>query len=156
MGSTRYLFVVVILLACGCTIADEDRCVSGFTWDPSVEGCWKDDTDTGSDTGEDTDVGIDAGSDAGDLVDAGDDTGGQDVPSGFGDTCSLGGGECVGLEADYCLADANQGMCTVQGCTPGGCPSGSTCCDCTVVAMPVICIYDEVVADIMGKLCNCG
>ena len=77
-----------------------------------------DDTDTGGDT------------DTGDSADAGDDAGDQGVPLGYGDPCTQGGGECAGLEADYCLGDATQGMCTIQGCTPGGCPTGATCCDC--------------------------
>ncbi len=153
MDSIRLFCIAALLVVCGCTLDAEDRCLSGYTWDPSVDGCRMNDTGEDSDTGTDSDTAqpADAGDDA-----SGQDEPAQDGPSGYGDPCTNGGGECAGLDADYCLADDTQGMCTVQNCTPGGCPSGATCCDCGTIGKPVICIYDDVVADIIGKVCSCG
>ncbi len=151
----RRIVIVFFAVIVACTIDDEDRCKKGFTWDPEVSGCRLDEEDTGGDTEQETDSNaeIDAG------VDSGQDASPGDGPTGYGLDCTEGGGECAGFDADYCLADpgTGEGVCTLTDCEPGECPSGSLCCDCKTLAMPVLCLYDYVVDDIMGTLCTgCG
>jgi hypothetical protein len=50
-------------------------------------------------------------------------------PTGWGKPCTPDGGECAGLEADFC--DSFQMGCTVSNCSnvPDTCPAGYDCCD---------------------------
>ena len=89
-----------------------------------ILGCFYDtsggpaDVDAG-DTDTDTGAG-DAGADAG--------------VEGLGEPCTQTGGECEGLEADFCLYNPtapDEGSCTTTGCLEDGCPASYTCCDCT-------------------------
>ena len=93
------------------------------------------------DTGTDTDTG-DAGVD------------------GLGDPCTETGGECAGLEADFCLYDptgASDGGCTVTGCLEGGCPATYTCCDCTGATYYFVdlCAPDEYASMLPMAGCTC-
>lgn len=136
------MILVMIFGAVGCTIDDDDRCLSGYQYDSAARICRPLDTDSvsgpknGSDTGSD-----EAETDEG--------------PRGYGETCTDPGG-CAAFDADYCLLDPGkgEGICTVQGCLPGECPAGSKCCDCTNIERPVLCLYDDIVDSIMGKVCN--
>jgi hypothetical protein len=62
--------------------------------------------------------------------DAGPMSGSDPTPTGQGMRCTAGGGECDGLDADYCES-ALLGQCLVKGCTVGGadCSVGWTCCN---------------------------
>ena len=54
---------------------------------------------------------------------------GRATPTGQGMACTAGGGECTGLDADYCEAILLK-QCLVRGCSVGGddCSPGWTCC----------------------------
>lgn len=134
-----------------CTIADTDRCIEGYTYDPEVTSCREDEApDTGADGDGDGDVDLDANV----GPDAHADT--EDPDSGFGIPCTTNGNECDGYHADYCLLDpfkpSEPGICTRKDCKPGECPSGYQCCN---IVISVVCLPDEGVAqaESMGGQC---
>ncbi|MCK9461833.1 MAG: hypothetical protein M0R80_19565 [Proteobacteria bacterium] len=88
-----------------------------------LAGCFYDTSGAPADIDTETDSDTGAG-------DAGADSG----VGGLGEPCTETGGECAGLEADFCLyspIEPTEGACTVSGCLADGCPATYTCCDCT-------------------------
>jgi len=147
------VFLMLLMGSLGCTIADEDRCIDGYTWNPHTRGCY-----------EDTNQAVDTSGDTQGLADAGaGDAGGSDgmsEPSGFKESCFTQE-DCASYEANYCLKNpttTDPGMCTVQDCAVGTCPDNAKCCDCTTITLPVLCIPEEALADsILSSMCeNCG
>jgi len=162
------LFVLVLLPLTGASCAPDDakRCGDGFRWDSELNTCFKSapaagETDAGTDASGNGASGSGAGEDSSD--DAGAGTGGgdepADTPQGLGDVCTDGGGQCAGLEADYCAVQPGQpeGFCTVQGCStsPDDCPDGYRCCAFSGFASsyPDFCITDEMYG-LMGPMCE--
>ena len=135
----RYFVLLILTAIClfGCTIDDEDRCPDGLEWNSSVQAC------------QDPVVLPDAGADGG-FPDAGAD-GGFLAPCG-------GHPDCASYEADYCLYDPtgdDPGICLVQDCTAGSCPQDSLCCDCSALAMPLICIPEAIITGSALDTCDC-
>ena len=109
-----------------------------------VAGCFFDTS------GEPADVDTETETDT--VVDAG--------VEGLGDPCTETGGECAGLEADFCMYDptgAEDGGCTVSGCLADGCPTGYTCCDCTEASYYFVdlCAPDEYASLLPMAGCTC-
>ncbi len=135
-----------------CTVDDEDRCLNGYDWDPEVLTCRKIEKDTDTSTAA-TDVAQDAGEDSGTTGDSD-----GNLPSGYLEPCEKQG-DCAAYEADYCLInplEPEQSACVTQNCTPGSCPAGSICCDCTTVTYPIMCLPDEATAEsLLTTMCDC-
>lgn len=133
-----FLMMCVAVLFATCSPPDDERCGEGFVWqDYSCVPCDEASTDSDSDTDSDgdTDADTDSDSDTDTDSDTDSDTDEPDggLPDGMGEPCTDGGGECDGLEADYCIINpmSGDGYCTIQGCAtdPDDCPDGYTCCD---------------------------
>ncbi len=150
----RPVFLLILLVSLGCTIADEDRCISGYTWNPNTRGCYEDTNEAPVDTSSDT-LGLpDSGAGEAGVGD------GMNEPSGFKESC-VTQEDCASYEANYCLKNPttpDPGMCTVQNCNVGECPDQAKCCDCTTITLPVLCIPEEALTDsILSSMCdNCG
>ncbi len=142
----------VALYWSSCTVDVEDRCLKGYDWDPEVLTCRPAETHTDTDTGP-AEVVQDAGDDSGATEDS---TG--DLPSGYLEYCQTQG-DCAAYDADYCLVnplDPAQSACVTQNCTPGSCPAGSICCDCTSVTYPIMCLPDEATEEqLLTTMCDC-
>jgi len=147
----RHLLIAIIsAFLLSCTIADEDRCVSGYSWDAELQSCRKD-TPLDTETESATDTALDSGSDT--DADGGPGTDQDTGPEGFGASCTKDGTECAGYDiANYCLYNPMKptegGICTIKDCSPGGCPGQYQCCDCSIA---IACIPPEAV----GQGCTC-
>ena len=75
--------------------------------------------------------------------------------------CAVGGTDCDGCEADFCvnnpLGDTDApGFCTIENCEPKGCPRGYQCCDCSAVDWVVACFSDQYAALAGANGCDCS
>jgi hypothetical protein len=127
----RYFVLLILTAIClfGCTIDDEDRCPDGLEWNADVQAC------------QDPVVLPDAGADGGYLA-----------------PCN-GHPDCASYEADYCMYDPfgdEPGICLFQDCHPTSCPQDSLCCDCSGLAMPVICIPEAIITGSALDTCDCA
>ena len=123
----------------GCEISDDDRCVDGMYWDDVYKACIVEATtaDTDSTTDGDTDT-------------------------AFGAPCTSAA-NCPSPPADYCLLDVTQpqnpGMCTIDDCSSGGCPTGNLCCNClavNIIPFPSpLCIPAANTGQLTGFGCTC-
>lgn len=135
-----YCKMAVILTLTQCALEDNKRCLDELVFDPELGVCLPVDTDeddpidTATDDGTDTDT---------------------SMPSGLGELCE-NSDQCAGYEADFCLVDPDSGVgfCTVQDCTPGSCPTGYLCCDCSAIFYPIFCMPLEGV-EAMEQYCEC-
>lgn len=161
MNVTRIILLGLTAILSGCTIADDDRCLEGYTWDENMLACRKNpaaETDSDIDAGVDTETGsiADAGPDAGDQ--AGTDTEGPELPEGLGEPCTAGGNECAAYaEANFCALDPRKpdepGVCTIENCKPGGCPPTYVCCDCFGVF--ITCAPEDRIGEASAMGCIC-
>jgi hypothetical protein len=145
------------LVTASCSIANDDRCPSGYFWKddymsclPIVDSGTDTDTDTDTDTGTDGDT--DTENDGGSLDDSG-------APKpGFGIECT-DESACEDYLADYCivspLAPTEPGYCTVENCSASDCPDGWQCCDCTALTWVKACMDDENAATAASLKCTC-
>ncbi len=142
--------ILVLVYWSSCTMDDEDRCLSGYDWDPDGLTCRKIERDT--DTGP-AEVAQDAGGDSGATGNSD-----SDLPTGYLETCGVQE-DCAVYEADYCLinpTEPEQSVCVTQNCTPGNCPEGSMCCDCSALTYPAMCLPDEALVDSpLATMCDC-
>jgi hypothetical protein len=125
----------------GCALDDSDRCVQGFVYHTESRTCIPVDT---------------ASEDSGMSQDG-------SIPNGFGQPC-VDDDACAAYDEDYCVIDPltqTGKYCSLTDCTPGGCPNGYSCCDCTltpldIIAKIVVCLTTED-ASIAGNVgqCNC-
>jgi hypothetical protein len=128
----KHVFPVILatLFVLGCTIDDEDRCPGGLEWDPDILACREIADASAGDAGDD----------------------------GYLTPCD-GPGECDAYEADFCLYDPAgtvAGICVLQGCGEGTCPTDSLCCDCSGIGYPVICIPEAAVTgSLLETSCTC-
>lgn len=105
----------------GCVAVDKDikdtGSQNGGTGDEdTTDGGTTDDTSTGDGTTDDTSVDTSGG------------------PTGLGASCADNPDACEGLDADFCAANPiapQDAYCTLKDCSPGACPGGYQCCDCT-------------------------
>ena len=158
MSVKKLYLSMLAMLFFECNIADEDRCLNGYTWDDALNGCLKNADDKGTDsqtdfpTDTEPEITMDAGSDAGV------DTEVVALPEGYGEPCTATGNECVSYEeANYCAYNPMEpeagGVCTIKDCVPGGCPQGSLCCDCFSVL--VTCVPKESAPEAEAQGCTC-
>jgi hypothetical protein len=149
------VIVAIFMFLLSCTIADEDRCESGYTWDSKVKSCRKNpDTDVETDSATNTDL------DSGAATDDGGPGTDQDTgPAGLGEVCTKDGNECAGYDiANYCAYDPTNptasGICTIQNCSPGDCPAQYQCCNCMDIV--ITCVPPDGVESAIQKGCTCS
>lgn len=133
------VLLVSAALGAACTIADDDRCPEGWEYRPIPKLCYlieAEDTEEPGDTETE-------------------DGGGDDAGDNFGIPCS-NDLDCQDGVADYCMAEPNSdGICTYTNCTPGSCPQGFQCCNCSnFMGLPIMCVSDAQVDAFMGKTCT--
>ncbi len=144
------MLVVIILAWCvqSCTLADSKRCSTGFEWNGDLKACLKIETDTDeSPMPAVLDAGTDGGEEAGPV---------GALPTGYLTECQSSE-DCQSFEATFCLVNPEDGLgaCMVENCSPGGCPAASTCCDCTAITFPILCVPNEAL-EALGQICDCS
>ncbi len=146
MGRVLTFGVTCIVLVASCSIDDENRCLDGFVYAKMSKTCIPEDTGSA-----DTETG--SGADAGGDEDSG--AAGDGGSTGLGEYCETQE-ECAPYEADYCAVNplTGEGSCTYQDCDATSCPAGYTCCDCTAITGPKLCVEDGDVPD-LGLYCQC-
>lgn len=141
-----------------CSMDDSDRCVSGYTYDPSTKSCQMDRDDMGV-AGDDAEVADGGAVDDGTV----DDDSGVDLSAlGFGVACYEAGAaaECADFEeATYCALPTGEteGQCTKEGCTlddTESCPGDLVCCDCSDFTT-ILCVSEERSKEI-SAFCTCA
>ncbi len=147
--------LAVLLLSQACQISDEDRCPSDWFYVPELSVCCPDepegdttkkyvfkdgacvavDKNPPKDTGSSDDAPSDTATGATTDDASTDDTSTDDTgPTGLGDSCADAPEVCEGLDADFCAVNPiapQDAYCTLRDCSPGACPGGYQCCDCT-------------------------
>ncbi len=138
---TGPITIVLGLLLFACTFADDERCTSGYDYDPEGHTCVPVEEDAETDEPQQSDTS---------SASTPDDT----DETGLGKACTVEGNECQDLEASYCALNpvTQTGYCTYEGCTsdPGTCPEGYTCCDMPFAGIPNFCATKED-AELMGS-----
>jgi len=136
------LFAVGLLWA--CTIADKDRCASGFVYVPELKACQ---------------MLPDASlppADAASVPSPADSSSSEAAPGpAFGSTCA-GAADCHSATTDYCVLSpgATSGYCSKANCA-ADCPSGYKCCNCPAFGM-VACITTADAPPLTALGCTCS
>ncbi len=151
IGRVRFKLAIVILvslLVFSCK--DKGGCPPNFIYVPSYQLCLNLPS-------------VDA-QDGGFVDDAGLDTPEGDPESGLGMSCRTDA-NCEDYEADFCITDPMNpkapGYCTYIHCSPGECPSGWQCCDCTKSGLVpddfrIAACFDQNKAQLAVTLAGCG
>jgi hypothetical protein len=145
---SRRVGMCLALLGAGllwaCSIADKDRCASGFIYIPELKACQ---------------MVPDASMPAADVAvpPASADSSGSEAVSGpsFGSTCATPA-DCQSATTDYCVLTpgAPSGYCSKSNCA-ANCPSGYKCCNCPAFGM-VACVTTGDATPLAGLGCTCS
>jgi hypothetical protein len=131
-------FLVACLLGC---ISDQDRCASGFTYDPVVKACQ---------------LIVDASAGPPDSATPPADAGGSEASGPtFGSAC-LNTTECASASTNFCvlLPGSSSGYCSKAQCSTE-CPSSYRCCTCAAISL-VACLNSSDAAQAVSAYgCTC-